>query len=324
MVLGVVGNIHTILVYGLYYKKTKMRNFVLTLSTVDLLSCCLTDPYLLFYFSNAYKNSVFMCNVPYLVAPFLFLFSYGLLTIISVDRFKMIVTPLGRQLSLSQSRLACFACGLFVFVLALPLAFIQSYSKDEQFIPERNVTIIQTSCKETDVLFKKVYGRVVDLFEGSCILICFAMYVSLGVFLRMKSKGMSVKIDVKCCELRTLCCCAKKHSVSVSSSSPNADDNQNHSNNKRKANFIKGMRTSVVFFVVTFVSCLCLVPNLILTKLSANELDYLRNNLNNWLDILAHIVFINTTVNPILYVLVDSKFRERSKLLYKSCCKFRV
>ena len=71
-----------------------------------------------------------------------------------------------------------------------------------------------------------------------------------------------------------------------------------------------------MFLVVTAVSCLLIVSNVVLT-VKAVDKNALRKIIHDWVDFLYNMYLMNHTVNPIIYMIVDSKFRTRSKLLFK-------
>ena len=315
MILGIIGNLHTLLVYGLYYKKNKIRNFVLSLSTVDLLACSVTHPYYLFFFSNTFHWEVFLCKMHCVVMLFFILYSYGLLTIISIDRFRMIINPLGKQLSYSQSKVVCIGFGLFILILNVPLVFNYSYSQKETYSLETSLTSKEHQCIANSELFENVWMGILAFYEGCCISVCFVLYITLSVFLWIKSKGVSVKIGEYCCQLR------RTHRCSKTCSSPNTSPTENNQNiDTRRKHFVKGMRTSLVFLVVTLVSCSMLVSNVVLS-LAIVDVNALRKIIHDWVYFLTVMHLLNNIVNPIIYMIVDSKFRKRSKLLYKKFCK---
>ena len=320
MILGIVGNLLTILVYWFYYKKNKIRNFVLTLSTVDLLMCS-AMPYVIFYLSNSFYVNLFICKLHFIFFV-LFLSSYGLLTVIAIDRFKMIIMPLSTQLSYSQSKVVCFVTGICGLIMMIPLLINMSCSQKTEFNFETNLTITTKFCKVHNVVFDNIYSPIVDTYVVVSIVLCFVTYLILIVYLRIRSKGISVNIGEYCCQTGDLCCLKNNYAPKTSPSGN--DQQQNNTNMPRKKNFVKGMRTSLVFLMVTIVSLFVLVPNVLLTTTDLDTVA-LRSKIHDWVDFLRFMHLMNYTVNPIIYIIVDSKFRRRSKLLYYmySCCKSR-
>ena len=75
-----------------------------------------------------------------------------------------------------------------------------------------------------------------------------------------------------------------------------------------------------MFLVVTLVSCSLLVSNVVLTE-NIIDLVVLRKTIHDWVYFLTIMHLMNNTVNPIICMIVDSKFRKRSKFLYKNFCK---
>ena len=318
MILGILGNLHTILVYWFYYKKNKIRNFVLALSIVDLVSCFSIHPYVIFYLSNSFYVNLFICKLHFMF-PVLSLSSYGLLTVIAIDRFKMIIFPLSTQLSYYKSKVVCLMtvfCGL---IMMTPLVVNMSYSQKTEFNLETNSTSTTLFCKAHNVVLDNIYSPFIDTYLGVCIVLCFVSYFTLIVYLRIKSKGISVNIGKYCCQPRCFCCYLRKK-YSPNTSPSESGQKQNNTNLPRRQHFAKGMRTSQVFLIVTLVSCLVVVTNVILTTAKVDKV-VLRSKIHDWVDVLRFMHLMNHTVNPIIYIIVDSKFRARSKQLYNICFK---
>ena len=291
MILGILGNLHTILVYWFYYKKNKLRNFVLTLSIVDLWACSLMHPYYIFRLSKAFHLGVVLCEIHYFVVNLLIMYSYGLLTIISIDRFRMIIYPFGKQLSYSQSKVLCIGCGFFIFVFCVPQIFNYSYSGKEIYSLETNSTSKVHQCNVNNDLFEKISTWIILSYLAGCFVVCLVLYVKLLVFLWIKSKTVSVKIGD---QLRSFRCCSR---TNYAPNTPSTSTNDNNKTNTRRKTFVKGMRTSFVFLVVTFVSFLCLLSNVVVSA----DMVALRQIVHEWVYFLAVMHLMNSTVNPIIY-----------------------
>lgn len=262
MVLGIIGNIHSILVYWIYYKKNNMRNYVLILSVVDLLSCCSSNPLLIYYFCDFFNLHVFICKSTSFIAPFTYSFSYGLLAIIAVDRLKHIAKPFGKQLSYFHSKLACFLCGIFAFILSFPQLFLVSNYKTNVFIEINNSTLLASKCLAVFELAYTVNLFVIMIYQICCVIICFVSYAALCIILMTISNKTSLTTNntpMHCFQRLKKLSFTKlfnKRAASFSDSQPNPQVSAS------RFQYTKGIRTSLVFLVVTCLSCLCALPNI--------------------------------------------------------------
>ncbi|XP_050959160.1 C3a anaphylatoxin chemotactic receptor-like [Labeo rohita] len=123
LILGVPGNTFVVYVAGLKMKRTVNTVGFLNLAIVDLL-CCLST---LFYATRSvvddhwlYKS--IMCKIlPFIMLITMFA-SVFTLTLISLDRFTQVITPVWAQnhRSLLIARLSCVAAWVLASILSLP------------------------------------------------------------------------------------------------------------------------------------------------------------------------------------------------------------
>ena len=111
-----------------------------------------------------------------------------------------------------------------------------------------------------------------------------------------------------CCQLRPSCCYNNSKTTYTPNTSP-TENNQTTTANSRRKIFVKGMRTSLVFLVVTLVSCLLLVSNVVLT-IGIVHITAIRQIIHDWVDFLTIMHLLNNTVNPIIYA---SRFKIQNK-----------
>ena len=121
MGVGIIGNIHTLVVYGFFYRAGNHRQYVLWLSTFDLLGCCITIPLYISYLVNYYTfQTDINCKMITFFSTFFAGFSLALLDIIAVDRYRRMSNPLKKQLSRRTAKMVCTAACLVNVVIAIP------------------------------------------------------------------------------------------------------------------------------------------------------------------------------------------------------------
>ena len=115
LLLGVAGNSVVLYVYKFHFTgKLKERYFTPVLAGTDLLACVvcgsfgLLDNSLYLNFNNTY-----LCKTMYFLVFLSTSMSVMLLLIIAVQRYRKIVTPLGRQMDTKQNRVALLSASSF-------------------------------------------------------------------------------------------------------------------------------------------------------------------------------------------------------------------
>ncbi|XP_059394631.1 C3a anaphylatoxin chemotactic receptor-like [Carassius carassius] len=125
-ILGVPGNAFVVYVAGLKMKMTVNTVGFLNLAIADLL-CCLST---LFYvtksaFDNPWPYGSIMCKIfPFIMLITMFA-SVFTLSLISLDRFTQVITPVWAQnhRSLFIARLSCVSVWILASILSLPFMF---------------------------------------------------------------------------------------------------------------------------------------------------------------------------------------------------------
>ncbi|RXN04921.1 C3a anaphylatoxin chemotactic receptor-like protein [Labeo rohita] len=155
LILGVPGNTFVVYVAGLKMKRTVKTVGFLNLAIADLL-CCLST---LFYVTGSAEDKhwpygSFMCKIFHFVMLITMFASVFTLSLISLDRFTQVITPVWAQnhRSLLIARLSCVAAWVLASVLSLPFMMLRdTYTENNQ-----------TCClyHQPDEDGSKMYGRL--------------------------------------------------------------------------------------------------------------------------------------------------------------------
>ncbi|XP_073685141.1 C3a anaphylatoxin chemotactic receptor-like [Garra rufa] len=155
LILGIPGNAFVLYVAGLKMKRTVNTVVFLNLAIADLL-CCLST---LFYvtevmFDEHWLNGSTMCKILPFIKGITMFASVFTLSLISLDRFTQVITPVWAQnhRSLLIARLSCVAAWVLASVLCLPFMMLRvTYTENNQ-----------TYCfyHEPDEDNFKMYGRL--------------------------------------------------------------------------------------------------------------------------------------------------------------------
>ncbi|RXN20566.1 C3a anaphylatoxin chemotactic receptor-like protein [Labeo rohita] len=155
LILGVPGNTFVVYVAGLKMKRTVNTVGFLNLAIVDLL-CCLST---LFYATRSvvdkhWPYGSIMCKIlPFIMLITMFA-SVFTLTLISLDRFTQVITPVWAQnhRSLLIARLSCVAAWVLASVLSLPFMML----RDTYTVYNRTLCLHYQPDEEQN----KMYGRL--------------------------------------------------------------------------------------------------------------------------------------------------------------------
>ena len=125
MVIGIPGNLLTLIVYTRRLKKAIARQFLLTMATCDFLTCVIVMPAELMIMTHFFEWDLrWLCKS-------LRLFSYSVsnissitLLIIAVERYRLVCKPWKSKFTTETSRNMCYINVIFSIVTALPMFFI--------------------------------------------------------------------------------------------------------------------------------------------------------------------------------------------------------
>ena len=192
MVIGIIGNIHAILVYGFFYRKGNHRNYILWLSTFDLLGCCITMPLVILRYVSRYTfPSEINCKLFMSFTTFIAGYSLALLDIIAADRYRRITSPLKKQLSHRGAQIACTITCLTFIVLSLP-NLVNVHVMDIE-IPTSNITGYACHINNSDFFFT-VYTIIQSVIVSLLFISCIVLYTLILCSLTSQGRARSARI----------------------------------------------------------------------------------------------------------------------------------
>ena len=125
---GIISNAYVFYVYKYNYSRCNFRTFVLCLALIDFLSCLLVFPSEMYghriWFSYPHSADWF-CKVKTLLSGAAVFTSSFVLLLISIDRFRKVCRPLGKQIKVKTALRLClmiFGIGCII-VIPCPILF---------------------------------------------------------------------------------------------------------------------------------------------------------------------------------------------------------
>ena len=132
-ILGIIGNILTIILFAKFIKKTTTSVFIIALAVVDLTVCSTSMPIWLFTVLNGNHDSEVLCKVDKLIYFLAIPISGGILLIISLDRFILIFLMKTKVMTTLRAKISILIMGLVCVAFAIPqtLSFSTMVPVDE-------------------------------------------------------------------------------------------------------------------------------------------------------------------------------------------------
>ncbi|KAL3891624.1 hypothetical protein ACJMK2_003878 [Sinanodonta woodiana] len=180
MVIGLIGNVHILYVYAFKFKSSNIRTFILWLGTIDLLVCLVGMPFIIYDLTHPLL--FFATNVCKALRYFDYIMSFSsasTLILISIERYRKICVPLGRQLTLRMSKIACVCVLLFAICVSWPALVLYGHTTVET--ENRNITGVQ--CYTDDRYKMTPYQTYFNIFLVGLISLMLVVMIILYLFM---------------------------------------------------------------------------------------------------------------------------------------------
>lgn len=283
--VGLLGNSLVIHIYRTRYKFSNIKCFILSLSAVDLFTCCVAIPLEMVTFLDQYTFELgWLCKLSRCVNAICTNASTFLLIFIAIDRFRRIWNPTGWQINASAAK---FSAVLSIFIaMTLSWPAIVVYGKETFAIPEYNLT--GSECSTDDAMKETSFPSVYTLLFGILFII-----------------GISLLVILYCLIGHRLRCHAKRMAEALGRQQKGQTGNQT------------GVRkTTFIMFLVTLAFILCFLPHLIVRQFKSEFMDDSSGSGNAVYRILTRSYFLNCAVNPVIYSLFDTRFRLACRKMF--------
>jgi uncharacterized membrane protein YsdA (DUF1294 family) len=276
MIIGLVGNTVVIVVYSVKYPPSTFRLYILTLAVTDLLSCLIPMP--LEVVDNMYPVMFYyegFCKCGRFFGNVLRIGSAFVLVVMAVGRYKSVCHPYSTPSSRLHARGCCVAAIVLAITLSWPNAIIQG--SKHVHLPG-NITGYDCSIDDDvrDTRYPFIYTTLLFTVYVVVFLLLAVLYSMVIFSLRKYAKKQK----------------AQRLGERLNKTSP---------------------RVTKLMFAITVAFILCNLPDCILDAIST----FKRGNavqaspvVLGVLPLLARAFFINNIINPFIYLIGDSKFRD--------------
>jgi hypothetical protein len=313
--IGVIGNLHVLVVFLRHYKRSSYRTYVLVLGFLDMTNSTISMPLTVFYLSYplTYFNDLF-CKIYRFLLYYVSIASTLILVIIAVDRYRKINMPLKRQWTEKQTFRICMAGLVFGLAFAWPAPVL--YGGTTVTLPVNNLA--GHRCYIEDKFKHTSYIAVFNIILTSLFILIFTILATLYHFIWKAVKNhVNFTLQHQTGSLSSLANSLSVELDKTKNSTREADKAARHQK------YLQLRRTTVTLLSVTMGyvlsafphHCLALVifvfPNIECTMSFGGSVAFYT---------FVWIFLVNNVINPIIYCFSDVRFLKQLRLSY-SCGK---
>ncbi|KAL3890824.1 hypothetical protein ACJMK2_003099 [Sinanodonta woodiana] len=356
MVVGTVGNLLVLYVNIFVFKfgKSTYRYFIIILAFTDISFCMIGDTFILGVLHRPYKfTNILTCKSLRAFCYFNTLVSAMVLTVIALDRYRRICRPYEDQISIRKIKIIVPVIFVLSFIFSIPCFIL--YGRNTVQTGIANITGIQ--CFPDDVHKDTLFPIVYSMFLYTIFI---SLTISMSVFYtmlwrhikkhthRLRSYALSYRTEPNVYTSTTMVTSTEntkplpnilddsnEHTLPTIIDDPNktvdpgSDTREqtkrnNNNNTNYKDNNEKGIRVSKMLFLVTAVFMLSYAPFLSLELLTFFD-EQIIDNLDSTSTVVYQLFWrtfsINFMVNPLIYGVMDRRFRMECKRLVLQICR---
>ena len=352
MLIGIPGNLIVLIVYPSRFPKTTHRMFITGLAVADILVCVVTLPFeitemrLQYTFYNSWCCKFFRaCNTLFALSSIFILMG------LSGDRFRRVCTPLKVQMTSRHATIYIMFCVVLAVIFSWPNFFISGIR-----LVNLGNNVTGYDCSFSDQFAKTkyptLYGGTLFLVFIICMISLIVLYSLIGrqivkhfQFKRRFSRSSTSKSTSSTPvsnDSRKLMSTNKaeqeynnevfidnkpKETQEVLKRKSHRKSSKHHST---KHQSVKEDATSKkltkIALAISLAFILSYLPHLTISLLTALKGKFLLPPgpvVSAVLPIVTRSFVINNVVNPIIYGLMDKRFRDNCKLMFKNALCFK-
>ncbi|KAL5006093.1 hypothetical protein ScPMuIL_017251 [Solemya velum] len=193
--VGLAGNVHVLVVFGVCYKTSNFRCFVLCLAALDTMSCVVAMPFEIFDMRYPYMFSASdVCSAFRYTNTVLAVSSAMILVAIAAERFRKICQPFKKQLTVNRAKAMCVITLLASALFCIPAALSQGLSTVDL---GKNITGHDCSVKDSvRATSLPIVEAIMGLFGAVAIIISLiVMYSCIATHLIRHKNRLSRHIN---------------------------------------------------------------------------------------------------------------------------------
>lgn len=352
MLIGIPGNLIVLIVYPSRFPKTTHRMFITGLAVADILVCVVTLPFeitemrLQYTFYNSWCCKFFRaCNTLFALSSIFILMG------LSGDRFRRVCTPLKVQMTSRHATIYIMFCVVLAVIFSWPNFFISGIRLVNL---GNNVTGYDCSLSDqfAKTKYPTLYGGTLFLVFIICMISLIVLYSLIGrqilkhfQFRRRFSRSSTSKSTSSTPvsnDSRKLMSTNKaeqeyNNEVFIDNKPKETQEMLTRKSHRKSSKHHSTKRQSVkedatskkltkIALAISLAFILSYLPHLTISLLTALKGKFLLPPgpvVSAVLPIVTRSFVINNVVNPIIYGLMDKRFRDNCKLMFKNALCFK-
>ena len=293
ILVGLVGNIHVLIVYVKKFKHSNYRMYVIWLAMLDLFNCTVVAPLVIAYHvqSVVYPSTEY-CKFFRFVLYVISIASTSSLIVIAVDRYRKICYPLGWQFTSKHAKLLCSASLALAIFLSWPAPVLYGRAESDTGVPHLKGQGRRCFTENKNLnMYQFLFNIILNIYFFAVAIILIIVYIRISRHIKSHNmfresiRRMSIRSDE---ELKT-------------------------------STGARAQKSTYTLCVVTMAYICCAVPHHILAYpiFLVRGFDCKMTLLQSRLYYtFIWSYFVQSMVNPFIYAIKDDKFRKLVKDLY--------
>lgn len=325
LVVGLIGNAMVLILYPLKFPTTTNRTFIVGLALMDVLVCVITIPFEIAQMVFQYTfYDVVACKIFRSFGLCFSLSSMFVLVGMSYEKYRRICKPFQKQMSVKISRLFIAVTFLVSCIISSPNIFQGGI---RLVALGNNVTghDCSLSDKFANTVLPIVSEASIFIITLLCVVSIIILYTLIGktIIAQNKFRKQFAQIETRTTKISTVN--VKDRKTVYGEVSPVANRRISvHNNYNDQQSSIR--KVTKIAFVVSVVFLVSNIPHLVISLMTAIKGKFLLPPgpvVSAVMPILARSFIINNVANPIIYGVMDERFRQNAKTLIVLLCKIR-
>ena len=342
--IGIISNLHVLLIY--YFKKpnNSTRIFVCFLAANDLVACAFCFPFNIVSYMNplTYYDDP-SCRIFFFLGGCVLIGSALTLLAIAIERYRKICKPFLTQVSLTRAKLMCAIVLALAVLGSIPLLVLYGSTEISTTYPNITGYECHVHVELRDSAFQMIHGGLLLIASFVCCVALTVLYILIGVRIwkhqakmrKNKVLNISVVQDEDRSQNKET---DKAETVSIQTTSgfvearqPDIqnDESRRSESSEQETNFplstdkskqdqeqldkFKQMkRTTYMFTWVTALYVIGILPFPIVRLYQVFNTDWHNDNSHYALV----TIFLNNVINSFVYTICDSNYRKELKSFY--------
>lgn len=341
--VGIPGNITVLLVFLTKDQRCSHETFILGLAWIDLIACVVCMPFEIIEMNFQYLfYSATVCKVFRFGDKLIAYASIFVIIALSVDRYRRVCHPFMRQMTITMAKCICFVAICISLLLSWPTLFLSGTRT-----VDLGYNITGFDCSTSDTYRKTEYPFIHNIVLFTVFLVCLVtlciLYILIGreIFSHYQFRSIFIssvgspkkkqKYDMSPSEK------LNGNEPTIELINMRSKSSSNTSLLKELYNIAKprhlteeekerrkSRKVTTIAFLIMLSFTLSYLPHMILVTMTAIKRGFLVKPgpiASSLLPIVVRSFFINNVINPFIYGICDSHFREMFKQLF--CKHFR-